>query len=52
MAKLSKATMKLNSLLHRRVNVERILTTVLHKKIKAWKKEHHRTSSDVNCHEA
>ena len=43
MAQLSKTTMKLDSSLHRRLNVEIILITVLHKNMKVRK----RTSNDI-----
>ena len=46
MADLSQTTMKLYSSLHRRLNVEIVLITVLHKNMKQGR-EHQVASSDV-----
>jgi len=45
-------TMKLSSSLHRWVNIEKILITLLCKNMKERKREHQMTSSDVNGHGA
>ena len=47
MTELSPTTMKLNSSLHIRLNVDIILITVLHENMKARKREHQLT----NCHD-
>ena len=44
--------MNLNSTHHGRLNVEIILITVLHKNMKARKRQNQMTSSDVSCHDA